>query len=182
MPILTGHIQIDRSKLPSKFDKLRVRFVSQLVNNKTTLLMISPDAGLDFEPIYVRYATGMILKLGDGTVAQSQGQLVVTGQRLIGMVTDGAVGKAALSQSAGTVYAFAVDLDDIGPVEIKKNWRGQPVEAVIRSKEGQSPSFVLQVFSVVAVLKNDGHVIPTSLPDFLNRLTPEGRRNLQKQA
>jgi hypothetical protein len=98
------------------------------------------------------------------------------------MITDGAVGKAALSQSAGTVYAFAVDLDDIRPVEIKKNWRGQPVEAVIRSKEGLSPAFVLQVLSVVAVLKNDGHVIPTSLPDFLNRLTPEDRRNLQKQA
>jgi hypothetical protein len=182
MPILTSHIAIDWSKLPSKSDKLHARFVSQLVNGKKRMLMIYPDTGTDFEPIYVRYATGMKLQLGDGTIAQIQGQLVVTGQRLIGMITNGSVGKAALNETAGTVYAFALDLDDIRPVEIKKNWRGLPVEAMFRSKEGQSPAFLLQVFSIVAVIKNNGQVIQTSLPDFLERLTPEGRQNLQKQA
>jgi hypothetical protein len=182
MPIVTGYYALDRSKLPSKSDRLRVRFVSQLVNGKNTLLVIYPNSEPGFEPSYVRYVGGMKLQLGDGTVAQLGGQIVVTGQRLIGMITDGSVGKAVLNQSVGSVYAFALDLDDIRPVEIKANWRGKPVEAVIRSKEGQSPAFLLQVFSVVASLKNDGQVIQTSLPAFLERLTPEGRRNIQKYA
>ena len=182
MSIVTGHYTLDRSRLPSKADKLRVRFVSQLVNGKNTLLVIYPNSEPGFEPSYVRYASGIILKLGDGTVAQQSGQIVITGQRLIGMITKGSVGNAVLNESAGSVYAFALDLDDIRPVEIKTNWRGKPVEAVIQSKEGQSPAFLLQVFSVIALLKNDSQVIQTSLAAFLDRLTPEGRRNLQKQA
>ena len=180
MPIVTGHYTLDRSKLPSKSDKLRVRFVSQLVNGKNTLLVIYPNSEPGFEPSYVRYIGGIILKLGDGTVAQTQGQLVVTGQRLIGMITKGSAGKAVLNESVGSVYAFAIDLDDIRPAEIKTNWRGKPIEAIIQSKEGQSPTFLLQVFSIDFSLKNDGQVIPTSLDAFLDRLTPEGRRNLQK--
>jgi len=98
------------------------------------------------------------------------------------MITDGSVGKAVLKESAGPVYAFALDLDDFGPVEIKKNWRGKPVEVLILSKEGQSPVFGMGVLSVDLLLKNDGQVIRTSLPAFLEQLTPEGRRNLQKEA
>src|SRR2546427_9489624 len=97
----------------------------------------------------------MKLQLGDGTVPWGLAQIVVTGQRLIGMITDGSVGKAVLKESAGSVYAFALDLDDFGPVEIKKNWRGKPVEALILSKEGQSPVFGMGVLSVDLLLKND---------------------------
>lgn len=180
MPIVTGHYTLDRSKLPTKADELRVRFVSQLVNGKNRLLVLYPVSEPGFEPSYVRYAVGMKLRLGDGTVAQGLGQIVVTGQRLIGMITDGSVGKADLKESAGSVYAFALDLDDFGPVEIKKNWLGKPIEALILSKEGQSPVFGVGVFSVDLSVKDDGQVIRTSLPAFLEQLTPEGRRNLQK--
>lgn len=181
MPIITGNYTLDRSKLPSKSDKLRVRFVSQLVNRKNNLLVIYPNAELGYEPVYVRFVAGMKLQLDDGTVAQMMGQIVVTGQRLIGMITDGSVGKVVLSQSTGSVYAFVFDLDDIRPVETKTNWRGKPVEAIIRSKEGQKPAFLLQVSGEIASLKNDGQAAPASLAAFLERLTPEGQQILQKQ-
>jgi hypothetical protein len=136
----------------------------------------------------VRYAVWMKLGhllLGDSTItlAQGFGQLVVTSQRLLGMITDGSVGKAVLKESAGTgsVYAFALDLDDCDPVEIKKNWRNKPVEAVIESKDDQNPAFRLGVLSVDLLVKDDGQVIRTSLPPFLEQLTPEGQRNLQKE-
>lgn len=183
MPIITSHLTIDRSKLPSKSDKLRVLFKSQLVNRKNNLLVIYPNAEPGFEPAYARYVTAMKLQLSDGTVAQMMGQIVVTGQRLIGMITDGSVGKAKLNEAVGSIYAFAIDLDDIRPVETKKNWRGKPIEATIRSKESQSPAFLLHIIGgTIAMLKNDGNAAPTTLEAFLERLTPEGRRNLQKQA
>lgn len=180
MPIVTGHYTLDFSKLPSKSDTLRVRFATQLVNGKNRLLLIYPNSEPGFEPTYVRYATGLKLEMGNGSVAIGGGQLVVTGQRLFGMITDGSVGNAVLKQATGSVYAFALSLDDVLPVETKKNWLGQPVEVVIRSKEGLRPTFLLQVFSIVASLKDDGQVIVTTLPSLLNRLTPEGRQALQK--
>lgn len=186
MPIVTGHYTLDRTKLPAKAEALRIRFVPQLANNKNTLLVLYPNAEPGSEPSYVRYVAlmklGHLLK-GDGpmAVAQGLGQIVVTGQRLLGMITDGSVGKTVLKETAGSVYAFALDLDDCNPVEIKTNWRSKPVEAVIQSKEGQTPPFRLQIISVDLLLKNDGQVIRASLPAFLEQLTPEGRRNLQKE-
>ena len=185
MPIVTSHYTLDRSKLPGQADELRVRFVPQPVNGKNRLLVLYPNSEPGFERSYLRYAVGMEFRqilLGDRTliVAQGLGQIVVTGQRLIGMITDGSVGKAVLNESVGSVYAFALDLDDIRPVEIKKNWRGKPVEADILSKVGQSPVFGIKVLSVGLLLKDDGQVIRMSLPAFLEQLSPEGRRNLQK--
>lgn len=183
MPIVTGHYNLDRSKLPSKSDKLRVLFKSQLVNRKNNLLVIYPNAEPGYEPAYARYVTGMKLQLRDGTIAQMMGQIVITGQRLIGMITDGSAGKATLNEATGSVYTFTVDLEDIRPVETRKNWRGKPVEIMIRSKEGQNPAFLLHIIGgTIATLKNDGNAAPTTLEAFLERLTPEGRRNLQKQA
>jgi len=125
----------------------------------------------------------MTLRLGDGTVAEGAGQIVVTGQRLIGMITDGTVGKAALKEiaGAGSVYAFAFDWDDCDPVEIQKNWRGKPVSGRIMSKEGQSPVFGIQVIMVSFLVKDDGQVTQTSFPAFLDQLTSESQRNLQKE-
>ena len=188
MPIVTGHYTLNRRDLPAKADKLRVRFVPQLVNNKNTVLMLYPNSEPGFEPSYVRYAVWMKLghlRLDDSTVtlAQGFGQLVVTGQQLLGLPTDPSVGKAVLKESAGTgsVYAFALDLDDCDPVEIKRNWRCKPGEAVIESKDNQNPAFRLGVLSVGLLVKDDGPVIRTSLPAFLEQLAPEEQRNLQKE-
>ena len=151
---------------------------------KNTLLMLYPNSESGFEPSYVRYVVRMTLALGDGTVAKGLAQIVVTGQRLIGMITDGSVGKTILKESAGPVYAFALDLDDFDPVEIQKNWLGKPVSVRIMAKEGQDPPFAMyamRVHNVFLLVEDDGQAVRTSLPAFLERLTPEGRRNLQKE-
>lgn len=180
MPIVTSHYTLDFSKLPSKSDTLHVRFATQLVNGKNRLLLIYPNAEPGFEPAYVRYATGLKLQADNGAVATGAGQLVVTGQRLFGMITDGSVGNAILKEATGSVYAFSFSLDDMSAVETRKNWLGKPAEALIRSREGLRPAFLLHIFSVVASVRDDGQVIVTTLPALLDRLTPEGRRALQK--
>lgn len=131
-----GHYTLDRSKLPTKVDELRVRFVPWLVKGKNTLLVLYPDTETGFEPSYVRYVVQMKLRLTDGTVDQGPGQIVVTAHWIIGLITDGSVGETVLNESNGSVYAFTFGLDDIRPVEIKKNWLGKPIEALILSKEG----------------------------------------------
>jgi len=47
MPIVTGRYTLDRSKLPTKADELRVRFVPQLVNDENTLLVLYPNSDVD---------------------------------------------------------------------------------------------------------------------------------------
>ncbi|MFL5659578.1 MAG: CHAT domain-containing protein [Ktedonobacteraceae bacterium] len=188
MPIVTGYCTLNLMKLPAKSDELRVRFVPQRVDRKSTLLVLYPNSEPGFEPSYVRYTVMMEFRqilLSDRflTGAHGLGQIVVTGQRLIGMITDGSTDKTILSESDGSVYAFAFDLDDIRPIEInKRNWLGKPVEAVIQSKVGQAPIFGLKIFSTdpgLFLLKDDGQVTRTSLSAFLKQLTHEGRRNLQ---
>jgi hypothetical protein len=188
MTNVTGHYTLDLTELPAKAPDLRIRFVPQLVNRKNTALVLYPNAEPGFEPSYVRYVVMMefrhlLLRERVILIVQGRGQLVVTGQRLVGMITDGSMGKVSLNESVGSVYAFAFDLDDIRPVEIKENWRGKTIEAIIHSKVGQSSMFGLKVFSpgpgLPLLLEDDGQVIRTSLSAFLDQLTPESRRNLQ---
>jgi hypothetical protein len=184
MPIVTRYYIFNRRDLPAKSDELRVRFVPQLVNRQNTLLVLYPNSEPGFEPLYVRYVVRITLALGDGTVAKGLAQIVVTGQRLLGMITEGSAGKTILKESAGSVYAFALDLDDLEPVEIQKNWLGKPVSVRIMSKEGQGPPlamYAVRVHDVFALVEDDGQAVRTSLPAFLERLTSEGRRNLQKE-
>jgi tetratricopeptide (TPR) repeat protein len=187
MPIVTGHYTLDLTELPVKAPDLRIRFALQLISHKNTLLVLYPNAEPGFEPSYVRYVAMMefrhlLLRGREILVAQGRGQLVVTGQRLIGMITDGFAGKVALSESASSVFAFALDLDDIRPAQItEKNWRGEPIEAIIESKVDQSSVFGIKVFDYgeFLLLKDDGQVKRASLSAFLDQLTPESRRNLQ---
>jgi len=180
MAYTTALYTLDLAALPLKAEKIRARFDSQVVNGKNRQLLIYPNTGPDFEPHYIRYHAGIVFRLDNGTVAKIMGQLVVTGERIIGLITDGSVGKTKLSESSGSVYAFALDLDDIQLARIKTNWRKQPVEAFIMPIQDQKPAFLLQVFSVAATVQDNGTARPSSLPNLLNRLTPEGRRKLQE--
>jgi hypothetical protein len=176
--IATDHLSVDYSSLPLVSRGLRIRFEKLATKAGKPAVMLYPAAEPGFEPNFVRYAGGMFLKLGDGTVAQSTGQLVVTGRRLLGVVTQGSVGNHKLDDATGAVFAFVINREDMHPPQTKTNWRGKPVEAVIRSTEEQTLAFVLQVFSVVAAIKNDSSVAPTSLDMFLQRFTDEGQANL----
>jgi hypothetical protein len=152
-----------------------------LGNNKKPLLLIHPGADSAFEPQHIRYAADITLELDDDRV-QKLGQLVVTGERIIGMITHGSVGGARVDPSLDLrVYTFALNLNDIEPIEVTTNRKGMPVEALIRSRAGQRPAFALRVSSVVGCLSDAGVLTyRTSLRDLIDSLTPESRENLRK--
>jgi hypothetical protein len=174
------HVTVDLAALPWALPSLRIRFDLGTADKSKPVLLIYPGASPAAGPPQVRYACGLILNLDDGTQARSIGQLVITGQRIIGMITGGNAGAERLDSSTGSVYAFSVGLDDIQPVETRPDVRGRPVEAVIRSVTGQQPGFALQVFSVAGSLDDHGKLTYRSMSDLLQWLTPEGREKLRQ--
>lgn len=181
MTIAVGHFTLDLSALPWRSDELGAGINMGVGNNKKPLLLIHPGADAAVEPQHIRYGADITLELDDGTVVQKLGQFVVTGERIIGMITHGAVGGAKLDPSLGSVYAFAFSLNDIEPVEVTTNRKGVPVEALIRSQAGQRLAFALRVSSVVGCLSDAGVLTyKSSLRDLINSLTPESRENLRK--
>lgn len=181
MAIAASRFALDLSALPSRSDELRVGFGMGMGNNKKPLLLVYPGVSAAFEPQHIRYAADMTLKLDDGTVAQKLGQFVVTGERIIGMITSGIAGGTKLNASSGSVYAFVLGLDDIQPVEVKTSRKGTPAEALIQSRDGQRPVFSLHIGSVVGSLSDAGVLTySSSLSDLLNSLTPESRAGLRR--
>ncbi len=178
MPIKTGVFSLDRSSLPSHAAELPARFSEVVVNDKAKVILIGPGSDPDYEPRFARFLCGIILRLSDGTVAQNQGQLVISGRRILGMVTDGSVGGRVLNSQVGSVYAFSIDRDEIKPPVAKKNWRGKSIEVGMGSSDASETQFVLQVFSVVASVTDRGEYTYSSLDRFLERFTPSGLEKL----
>lgn len=152
------------------------------------MLLVYPGASSVPEPRHVRYGAEMVLRLGDGTVAQDTGQLVITGERLIGMMFRGTAGGVRLDAASGSVYAFAVGLDDIQPAEPGRKRRGRPTGALIRSRDGGNPAFGLEILAVVGTLGDDGRLtfgygrrtVAGPLSGLLDWLTPAGREQLRE--
>jgi hypothetical protein len=123
-------------------------------------------------PSHSRFAVYMELAGDDGTAAGKLGQLVVTGERVIGMMTRGSAGGTKLDDSAGCVYVFAASRDDLRPAEAETNRKGSPVKALIRSRDGQYPGFTLRITSVVGTLDDRGQLAyQASLADLLAALS-----------
>ena len=174
MAFAADYLRLDLSALPSRSEQLGAGFYLGLGNNKKPLLLVAPNAGNAAEP-HVRYAVGMVLTLADGMVAKDLGQLVVTSDRIIGMMTRGSAGPVKLDGATGSAYAFSASMDDLHPAEPRKNRRGALTGAAIRSRDG-GPGFVLEVNSVIGSLDDDGMLaFRASLADLLRSLTPESR-------
>jgi len=144
-------------------------------NNKKPLLLIYPANDPATSPVAapVRYAVYMTLRLSDGTEAGDVGQLMVSGRRVIGMITHGSAGETRLDESAGSVYAFCLDLDDVKSVEPKTRWTGRVAGAVITSRDDLEPGFVLRLTSVAGFLADSGRLTSgASFADLLRSLTP----------
>lgn len=179
MPLLYAEYTLEPAKLPASDQKLRVRFDTHLVNGKNRLLMLYPNSDAGTQPRFARYAVGMKLQVGGVVGAQGEGQLVVTGRRLLGLFTGGSTASHhPLNGRGGAVFAFALNQDDIETNKSKTNWRGKEVEAVLASREDAQPWFILQVLVMVATVTNAGVARPCTMGDFLTRLTPEGRAAL----
>jgi hypothetical protein len=166
------YLTLDLSALPLHSPEFGAGFYLGTGNNSKPLLLVAPGAGNSVVP-HVRYAAGLVLTLADGTVVKELGQLVVTSDRIIGIVTHGSVGQVKLDGATGSVYAFTAGVDDLQPAEVQAKRRGKLTGLVIRSREGQ---FELHVTSVIGSLDDDGTLtFGASLADLLNALTPESR-------
>jgi len=171
------HLILDLSDLPSQLEELGVGFKMGVGNNKKPLLLIHPanDAAIGQVAAPIRYAVYMTIRLSDGTEAGDVGQLIVSGRRVIGLVTHGSAGDTRLDESAGSVYAFGLDLDDIKSVEPKTRWTGRVAGALITAKDDLEPGFVLKVTSVVGFLADSGRLTSgASFADLLRSVTPGG--------
>jgi|ERR1022692_390500 hypothetical protein len=191
MALKSARLTIDRSSLPQKWDDLGVRFdrhsvakiktaspPSDMVLIKPTGSLLDAEAAVGPEPRWNSVLCGMRLKARDGTDVQGQGQLVITGQRLIGMIDNGtAAGGPPLSVATdGDIFCFICHRDDVYPPQVRKH-RLTPSEFSFRSKEEQPVSFHLVVFAAMAYVANNkmGYWHDKNM---LHSLSEEGRQGL----
>jgi len=166
------YLRLDLSALPLHSPEFGAGFYLGTGNNSKPLLLVAPGAGNSVVP-HVRYAAGLVLTLADGTVVKELGQLVVTSDRIIGIVTHGSAGQVRLDGATGSVYAFTAGADDLQPAEVQTKRQGKLTGLVVRSRDGR---FELHVTSVIGSLDDDGTLtFGASLADLLNSLTPESR-------
>ena len=172
MTFAADHLRLDLSALPLPSPEFGAGFYLGTGNNRKPLLLVAPGAGNSVVP-HVRYAAGLVLTLADGTVVKELGQLVLTSDRIIGIVTHGSAGQVRLDGATGSVYAFTAGVNDLQPAEVQTKRRGGLTGLIIRSRDGQ---FELHVTSVIGSLDDDGILtFGASLADLLNSLTPESR-------
>jgi len=172
MTFAADYLRLDLSALPLPSPEFGAGFYLGTGNNRKPLLLVAPGAGNSVVP-HVRYAAGLVLTLADGTVVKELGQLVVTSDRIIGIVTQGSAGQVRLDGAAGSVYAFTAGVDDLQPAEVQAKRRGKPTGLIVRSRDGRAE---LHVTSVIGSLDDDGTLtFGASLADLLNSLTPESR-------
>lgn len=171
MTFTAGHLMLDLSALPFHSAELNADFRLGAGNNGKPLLL-SPAADAAAPSPHERFAVYMELSGDDGTAAGKLGQLVVTRERVIGMMTRGSAGGAKLDDSAGRVYAFAASRDDLRPAEAETNRKGRLTQALIRSRDGRYPGFTLRVTSVAGTLDDRGQLVyRPSLADLLVSLS-----------
>ncbi len=175
MAIAVRTLTLDLNALPARLEDLRIGFGLGVGNNKKPLLLVHPGTGADYEPLHVRYAVYMNLALDGRPAAGNLGQLIVTGQRLVGMMTHGKADGTTLDESVGSVFAFTIGMDDIQPPAAKTRWTGRVAAVVIAARPAQNPAFELTVTSVVGLLTDEGSLtFGQSFADLMTALTPRG--------
>jgi hypothetical protein len=181
--IVARALTIDLNSLPVRLEELRLGFEMGIGNNKRPLLLVHPASDAGHEPVHVRYAVYMNLTLNGRPAAGNLGQLIITGQRLIGLMTHGNANGTKLDESAGSVFAFTIGLDDIQQPAPKTRWTGRVASVTIASQAGQTPPFGLAVTSVVGVLSDSGDLTyGQSFADLMASLTPEARQRMRGSA
>ncbi len=191
MALKTASLTIDRSRLPQKWDDLGIRFelhsvakikadgpARDMVLLRPAGALLRAESAVGPEPRWNHILCGIRMKALDGTDVQGAGQLIITGQRFIGMVDSGtaAGGRKLSTNTTGAAFCFTFRRDDVYQPEITKH-RLTPSDFAFRSKEPQPVAFRLQVFSAVAYVANDkmGYWYDKNM---LHCLSEEGRRGL----
>jgi hypothetical protein len=187
----TARLTIDRSLLPQRTSNLGIRFERHSV---TTMKPANPPADMVLmkpagtllsaaetvgpEPRWNNILCGMHLITLDGSNVQGRGQLIITGQRFIGMIDEGtAVGGPPLSVTkSGSIFCFTFHRDDVYPAQVKKRVL-QPSDFSFRSREEQPVAFQLMVIMAMVCVANDkmGYWHDKNM---LHSLSEEGRQGL----
>jgi len=166
MALKTAALTIDRGGLPQQSVDLGVRSERQVspdikgasidkVLIRPAGKLLSEEHAIGPEPRWNHILCGTWLQARAGTVAEGAGQLVVTGQRMIGMIESGTASRApplALN-SSGNVFCFTFHHDDVYAPEMKK-CRLKPSDFFFRSKEGQTLGFQFLFFNAMIAVPN----------------------------
>jgi hypothetical protein len=191
MPLKTARLTIDRTLLPQKSDKLGIWFERRSVakvkagSPPSDMILVKPAGALLHEeeavgpePRWNNVLCGMLIKAIDGTEAHGQGQLLITGQRLIGMIDNGtASGGSPLSiGTSGNIFCFTCRRDDVYPPQVKKR-RLTPSDFAFQSKQGQPVAFQLLVFAGAVYISN-AKMGYWHDKNMLQALSEEGRQGL----
>jgi hypothetical protein len=135
MSLKTARLTIDHGLLPQKSDKLGIWFERRSVakikagSPPSDMILVKPAGALlgaeeavGPEPRWNNVLCGMLIKATDGTEAHGQGQLLITGQRLIGMIDNGTAsdGPPLSIGTSGNIFCFTCHRDDVYPPQVKK--------------------------------------------------------------
>jgi hypothetical protein len=193
MTLKTARLTVDRASLPLKSSDLGIRFErhsvakikagsppSDMVLIRPAGVLLGEEEAVGPEPRWNHIICGMQLQAMDGTNVQGKGQLIITGQRFIGMIDDGtAAGGPPLSMvTSGSIFCFTCHRDDVYPPQVKKH-RLTPSDFSFRSREDQAIGFKLQIFMAMAYVANDkmGYWHDKNM---LHILSEEGRQGMLK--
>ena len=111
-----------------------------------------------------RYVCEMELRSGGGLVAAGTAQLMITRQRILGLIVGGSAGDPRRSG-----HCFAIDRELGLEFRIKMNWRDRPANIAIRPKRSEDADFSLLIGSLSLVLEDDGGTRRATLNDLSKR-------------
>ena len=100
--------------------------------------------------------------------------MLITDQRILGMITSGAVGDEALDMDAGNVFAFTIDHEDLDRRRRTQTGAENPSKSSSAARAIGHPPSCFRSFSVAVVIKNDGSIVPTRIDSLVEALGERG--------
>lgn len=191
MPLKTAIYTIDQDHLPAQIPELGVQFVRENVamvrvdHPPKDMVLLKPSTKLSSakdaigpEPKYYTVLCNLNLQTPDGKVAQGQGQLLITAQRVVGMIEKGALtgNPPLLLKGSGKVYCFTFFRNDVDGLELEKH----PItlsKFLFTSKKELEVPFQLSISSAeVSVINNK--MAPWHDKHMLDAFSDPGRQVL----
>jgi hypothetical protein len=172
MALRTKTYTLDAGAEPHIDSELGIRLARGPVNDRT-LLSLHPHG--NNEPKYRRFVVGILALTRENAgyldTIKGQGQIVLTGHRILGLVTDGMHNAEALSEATGRVAGFSFSRKDIASADFPTNWRGSPKRVIIgMSSTNSRPLDIALDIQVVVVAIANGKTMPSTVKAFAEAL------------
>jgi hypothetical protein len=176
MALLLEKISIDTSLSSQMVPQLAMRVSREQANTGNWITLAHPRS--DNEPRYQRYVGIVAVQAGNGTSAGGRTQIIATGQRIIGMITEGNFNREpVIKDDRGVVACFSVTRRELANYHSEKS-RLSGVKLMRFGGADQDP-FVLEIRAVVAKLTNSAHGERAVMKDLLKHSTDEGAAALR---